>query len=438
LPSILPAQRDGQTEWREGQTATQRPSKPQDAANTSTPTPRLESNCEVRRGGAEERLGVSPADAALPSLQDAGIQRHLVEMLSQADIERRAIHGCDRTIYVGQEFSNLNYLIRHRARNPNVHHFPDNRASHQYLNHRSKMIPQEAFYLPTSAVVDELLERYFRLVNPGFPILDEDVFMRQYRSRDPLDPPSLLVLQAVLLVGAHLSTDCSDRDEVKAGFFRRAKMLWDGGFERKRDAMIQAALLLTWHSEGIEDVSANAYYWISTAARTAFGIGMHRDCESSAIVAQDRRVWKRLWWILVQFDVLVTLSYGRPQSINLEDADVPPLDRHDFDARDENINVDFVVEHTELCVIFSQSLRERFGLRVPPSQKTVALQNTDRKLVQWMTNLPASLSSRMLGDIPLWSAMLHINYNNFLVLLHRPSPRTVEPQTAQPEDIGTV
>ncbi|KAI0130410.1 fungal-specific transcription factor domain-containing protein [Xylariales sp. AK1849] len=309
----------------------------------------------------------------LSSLQDAGVQRHLVEMLSQEDIDQRIIQKGVRIVYVGQEFSGINYLIRHRARNEAIRHFPANQISRLYTSHHLDRISKEAFHLPSPAVVDNLMENYFRLVNPGFPILDKEVFLRQYRSRDPQDPPSLLVLQAVLLVGAHLSRERPDGDELKAAFFRRAKMLFDARFEWNRDVVVQAALLLTWHSEGVEDVGANSYHWVSVAIRTSFGLGMHRDCGSSTLVSQDRRIWRRLWWILVQFDVSVTLSYGRPQAINLDDADVPPLTAQDFNGLEGDVDAEFVVHHSGLCAIISRILREIFGLHVTPARKVAAL-----------------------------------------------------------------
>ena len=184
----------------------------------------------------------------------------------------------------------MNYLIRHRARNEAVHHFPADHISRQYTSHELDRIPREAFTMPCQAVVDELLEKYFRYVNPGFPVLDEQIFMSQYRNRDPLNPPSLLVLQAVLLVGAHVSRNRPDRDELKTAFFRRAKMLFDARFEWNRDVVVQAALLLTWHSEGVEDIGANSYYWVGVAARTAQGLGMHRDTGPSTLVPHDKRL----------------------------------------------------------------------------------------------------------------------------------------------------
>jgi transcriptional regulatory protein AMDR len=390
----------------------------------------------VARGG-DGSDEVDQAAAALSSMHDAGVQRNLVEMLSQEDIDRRVIKKGVRIVYVGQDFSNINYLIRHRARNEAVHHFPANQIPRQLTSQHLDRIPKEAFYLPAPAVVDDLLENYFRIVNPGFPVIDQDIFMRQYRSRNPQDPPSLLVLQAVLLVGAHVSRAYPNRDELKSGFFRRAKMLFDARFEGNRDVVVQAALLLTWHSEGIDDVGSNSYHWVSVAVRTAFGLGMHRDSRPSTLVPQDRRIWRRLWWILVQFDVLVTLSYGRPQAINLDDADVPPLTLQDFDGLDGNVDAEFVIHYAELCAIISQVLRERFGLRASLAAKTAASKRADSKLASWMSNLPSSLRpGSPHGNVSIWAALLHINLNNFLILLHRPPPIFTAAHSVQTEDIG--
>ncbi|KAF7547457.1 hypothetical protein G7046_g8998 [Stylonectria norvegica] len=371
---------------------------------------------------------VGQAAATLSSLQDApkdfDVKRHLVEMLSQQDIDKRVMQKGVRIVYVGQEYSNMNYLIRHRARDEAVHHFPANQISRKYTSHELDRIPREAFAMPALVVVDELLQNYFRYVNPGFPVLDEDMFMAQYRNRDASNPPSLLVLQATLMVGAHVSRSRPDRDELKTVFFRRAKMLFDARFEWNRDVVVQAALLLTWHSEGVEDIGANSYYWIGIAVRTALGLGMHRDVGPSTLISHDKRLWRRLWWILVQFDVIVSLSYGRPQAINLDECDVPQLGPSDFDEFDEKIDGAFLIHQTSLCCIISKAIKQRFGLSVPPAKKRAALNEADHELARWMASLPSNL--RLLsGDRSTspWPVMLHINYSNFLILLHRPPPK---------------
>ena len=205
--------------------------------------------------------------------------------------------------------SNINFLVRQTDQSLIVHHFATNRIDRRFTAHEPDRIPTEVFELPEKALVDQLLEAYFEKINPGFPVIDKERFLKQYHARDPSDPPSLLLLHAILMVGAHV---LEGRDELEATFFRRAKILIDSRFERNRDVVVQAALLLTWHSDGPEDVAANAWHWIGVATNLALGLGMHRDAEPSTLVEYNKKMWRRVWWLLVQCDLLIALQYGRP------------------------------------------------------------------------------------------------------------------------------
>lgn len=364
-------------------------------------------------------------------------------MLSQEDLDVRSMPNGVRMIYVGQDFSNIDYLVRHRAHNKDVYHFPSDRMPRHYTAHEPDRVPSEAFLLPPSTMVNELLSQYFRHINPGCPIVDEETFMTRYKARDTTNPPSLLVLQSILMVGAHVSQDRSDRDRLKATFFRRAKMLFDARFERNLDAMVQAALLLTWHSEGIDDVGANVYHWVGVAIRIAHGLGMHRDNHCSTLMDHDKRIWRRLWWILVQYDVMIALAYGRPLAVNLEDSDVSLLTNSDFEGavtslspEDTEVAADFTIHHTKLCCILAKALRERFGLRVDAEKRQLALQRSDQLLAEWQIQLPCTLRHGS-SYRSTWSAMLHIMYSNILILLHRPAPKpTSIASGVKPDDVG--
>lgn len=186
-------------------------------------------------------------------------------------------------------------------------------------------MPSEALEVPDKQVIDELVGAYFRHINRSWPILDEEHFYEQLHGTDPRNAVSPPLLNAVMLVGAHaLSFENQDRDrgrdrdslrDLQTTFFRRAKTLMDSRFEQDRLLYIQVALLMTWYSDGLEEVIANAWYWIGAAARAAIGLGMHRNTTMAKLVPLPKRMWVRVFWILFQFDTLISLSYGRPQCL---------------------------------------------------------------------------------------------------------------------------
>lgn len=76
-------------------------------------------------------------------------------------------------------------------------------------------------------------------------------------------------------------------------------------------------------------------------------------------------------------------------------------------------------------------IRGRFGLRASEERRKAVLQEADESLASWSLKLPDNLRLRA-SDMDPWSAMLHLTYNNFLILLHRPHPRA----SAFSEDYG--
>lgn len=361
------------------------------------------------------------------------MEQHLVKLIDEEDSNRREIQRGVRAFYVGHEHSNMSFLIRQqRDQDDDVYHFPSNEIPRRQMKTGHDQLLMDALTLPEPALADELVHAYFTYVNPGYPLVDEDLFMTQYRNRDPADPPPILLLQAILLVGAHVSRAKAERDALKEIFFRRTKYLFDNRIERNRDILVQVALLLTWHSDSADDdVAADAHFWVGVAARIATGLGMHRNPVSSRFVTRDRRMWRRVWHIMVQFDVMVSLSYGRPQAINLDDSDVAPLTPADFENCGPHVQTEFVIHFTELCTMISYLIRDRFGLRASDERRKAVLQEADESLASWSLKLPDNLRLRA-SDMDPWSAMLHLTYNNFLILLHRPHPRA----SAYSDDYG--
>lgn len=137
-----------------------------------------------------------------------------------------------------------------------------------------------AFLLPPRALCDELVEAFFTWVAPIVPVVNRSRFMRQYR--DPNNPPSLLLLQAMLLAGSRVCynpqlMDASGSTTPAAmTFYKRAKALYDANYEDDRVTIVQSLILMGWYWEGPEDVTKNVFYWSRVATIVAQGSGMHR------------------------------------------------------------------------------------------------------------------------------------------------------------------
>ncbi|RBR22410.1 uncharacterized protein FIESC28_04504 [Fusarium coffeatum] len=345
--------------------------------------------------------------------------RNLADFIGQDLPKVGEISRSERLYFIGTEFSNLNYLVRHRALRmdqKDVLHFGTRR-----LARKVPSVPEEALKLPPKALADELVRAYFVHVNRGFPIVDEDEFMESYNGSDVPKLVSLPLLNAIFLVGAHVLSstreDCRNSTYV---FFRRAKLLFDYRFEQHRETYLQVALLLTWQCDNLEDITSNSWHLVGVGSRVAFGMGMHRDARPSTLNAIDKRQWVRLWWCLFQFDVVVSASFGRPQAINLEESDTPMLDESHFQGI-PNGNSAFAIEHTKLCIIFSRAMRKRVALRATEADRAAATKQADEELAEFITQLPQRLQLPH-SEPSSWQAILHLSYNNFLILLHRPPP----------------
>lgn len=176
---------------------------------------------------------------------------------------RAPIKEAGRVAYLG-ESSNLSLLVHDRYGTTDVVHYPlpDNvRGAKARVNELDNieieiLHQRGAFLLPPRALCDELVEAYFRWVAPVVPVINRTRFMRQYR--DPKNPPSLLLLQAILLAGSRVCTNPQLVDATGSTtpaamtFYKRAKALYDANYEDDRVTIVQALILMGWYWEGPE------------------------------------------------------------------------------------------------------------------------------------------------------------------------------------------
>ncbi|KAI9797917.1 MAG: Cutinase transcription factor 1 alpha, partial [Sarcosagium campestre] len=352
---------------------------------------------------------------------------------------RAPIKDAGRVAYLG-ESSNLSLLVHDKHGNSDVVHYPlpeNVRGSRARLteldNVEIEILHQRgAFLLPPRALCDELIEAYFTWVAPVVPVINRSRFMRRYR--DPKNPPSLLLLQALLLAGSRV---CHNPQLMDANgsttpaamtFYKRAKALYDANYEDDRVTIVQALVLMGWYWEGPEDVTKNVFYWSRVATIVAQGSGMHRSVEGSQLSKADKRLWKRIWWTLFTRDRSVAVALGRPVHINTNDSDVEMVSEDDFIDDEEShpseyppdpLHVKFFLQYVKLCEIMGLVLSQQYSVASKHRrQNAIDLTHSDMALADWLQNCPREIYWER-SRHHFWSALLHSNYYTTLCLLHR-------------------
>lgn len=326
-------------------------------------------------------------------------------------------------MYIGTSIGNLAALVGNEQPENLTNHFPFP-ANKPPLPWKPKpgVLPfsvaddllRDVGSVPTREVRDALVDAYFEQVHPVFPVLSEPLFRRQYA--DPRHPPPLILLQAVLLAGAHVTDHplvAAARSTVKNTLYRRTRELFHLRYENDRLYLVQAALLMTWHQENADEVSCNTWSWTGIASRIAFGLGAHRELSprvSIPMPSWDRRRYRFVWWTLFATETFAALHFGRPCSIRWEDFDVPDLSQDDYrdpdDNPDNSIRRDCFELNIAICFIAQDAMR-LFAPRAPTLQTGLAV-SLNSRLAALAVNLPS-------GD-DTFSCQARLNYH--LVLLH--------------------
>lgn len=362
-----------------------------------------------------------------------------LNLVMKPKFTRAPITEAGRVAFLG-ESSNLTLLVHDRQGAADVVHYPlpeNVRGSRARLteldNVEIEILHQRgAFLLPPRELCDELIAAYFKWVHPIAPVINRTRFMRRYR--DPKNPPSLLLLQAVLLAGSRVCNNAQLMDTngstnpAALTFYKRAKALYDANYEDDRVTIVQAVLLMGWYWEGPEDVTKNVFYWSRVATIVAQGSGMHRSVEQSQLSRSDKRLWKRIWWTLFTRDRSVAVALGRPVGINLDDSDVEMLTEEDFIEDDaegggeyppDPVHVQFFLQYVKLCEIMGLVLSQQYSVASKGRQRNaIDLTHSDMALADWLQNCPKIVY----WEVPrhhFWSALLHSNYYTTLCLLHR-------------------
>lgn len=172
----------------------------------------------------------------------------------------------------------------------------------------------------------KLIDIYFRIVHPSFPIVQKHVFLEKYeRSHREFSPPVLAAVYILAINWWEHSEELSrlPRPQV-VELEKLMRQTFDEAMSRPKLSTIQAGLLLSQKPGGDQ--------WASTAQLVAVGqeLGLHLDCSDWNIPPWEKGLRRRLAWGLYMQDKWSALIHGRPSHIMSSNWDVRALSVHDF------------------------------------------------------------------------------------------------------------
>jgi hypothetical protein len=202
-----------------------------------------------------------------------------------------------------------------------------------------------------------LVDLYFRIIHPSFPIMHKKVFLEKYdRSYREFTPP---VLAAVYILALNWWSYTPELVNLPKPDTRRLERLMpqmlSTVLNRPKLSTVQAGLLL------LQCPEADSWALTGQLVAVAQNLGLHLDSSKWRIPEWERSLRKRLAWALYMQDKWGALVHGRPQLIHPDNWTVQPVEDRDFpetadDDDDEEGSSD--VETGRLTFIHMISLTE--------------------------------------------------------------------------------
>ncbi|KAE9380146.1 hypothetical protein N431DRAFT_361501 [Stipitochalara longipes BDJ] len=382
---------------------------------------------ELRRTRHRKRnvqeIPASKEPSSLPELEYAGNYVKLI----QPEVAESMIQDPGRVFYLA-EMSNMSVLVR-EYNNPasKVHYqLPSDWEQRSLVSNGTDDVELEilrargALSLPSRETCDQLVHAFFTWVAPIVPIINKTSFMKQYR--DPNNPPSVLLMQAILLAGSRVCPSDKPLDSSNSSatlFYQRAKALYDADYEKDRVTTVQSLILLGWYWEDPSTVTKNVFYWNGLAVSIAHGFGMHRNAADSDLSVENKRLWKRIWWTLYTRDRSVAAALGRPCHIDMMDSDVEMITNEDFiedDAEPNATHIQFFLSYVRLSIVMDRIMLENYSTKAKPN--AAVFTQCDQALIDWLDSCPRKVRW-VEGRYEFWSTYLHCIFQTASCLLYR-------------------
>lgn len=179
-----------------------------------------------------------------------------------------------------------------------------------------------------------LVNLYFRIIHPSYPILHKKVFLEKYdRSYREFSPPLLAAVYLLAMNWWEYDRELSSKTKPdEEGLEKLSTKTMGDVIHRPKLSTVQAGLLLLQRRGGDS--------WVLTSQLVAVGeeLGLHLDCSMWRIPEWEKGLRRRLAWALYMQDKWGALIHGRPSHISADNWKVCHVTEDDFpeSAADED------------------------------------------------------------------------------------------------------
>ncbi|KAI4759235.1 hypothetical protein E4T51_07743 [Aureobasidium sp. EXF-12344] len=294
-----------------------------------------------------------------------------------------------------------------------------------------------------------LVQLYFRIIHPAFPILHKEVFLEKYsRSFREFSPP-LLAAVYLLALGYWSYSDALSMKR-KPPTQPLKKLAMDSlyvAMERAKLSTIQACLLISQEQTNELNLISGETQLNITAqlVQLAHRLGLHLDAEGWLIPAWETSLRRRLSWAVFIQDKWLALVHGRPSLISSTTWDVDCLSEDDFPETNEDDTAGssevekgrLVFMHmADLAGILSDVLDNLFSPRAQRSSRVgdygligflELIKPLQIRLKDWFSALPERLKHDTVASMKLSSVgYLRLAYLAIEASIHRHITTTLQ------------
>lgn len=253
-----------------------------------------------------------------------------------------------------------------------------------------------------------LVDLYFRIIHPSFPIMDKKVFLEKYaRTHREFTPPVLAAVYILALNWWSYSPELVNLQKPDIQKLEKlAPQMMSAVLNRPKLSTVQAGLLLLQRPDG------DSWALTGQLVAVAQNLGLHLDCSRWRIPEWERSLRKRLAWALFMQDKWGALIHGRPALIHPDDWSVKPLETRDFPENEDDFEEEgssdietgrlTFIHFIELTEVLTEILATFFTVRAIAdlsSERENAMIVTLEKakpiqlrLKDWHSRLPPSLA----------------------------------------------